>query len=259
MIDNKHKRVSRSKSLRHKSLTVLMFCAVNISGCNNGNMRSVQRPKFMTNPFRRPAIVVNPAIDAGGTSGTVIVEQQGGVTTTRDTAAEPPVTTLQPRQGSSSITNVVPSFDDAQQPIGSGSKSTIDTNRPGSSPTDAKSIMNSLAPPAEAPQVIMEAPPLGAGFSGKSSGLSAPIDSSTNRTGGQSNEEPRLEAIEPRKPSGSGGSGKSVPSDKPKDAGTQKSTSWRSPKFGDVSGRTTFQASSKLPSGSDAAPLGEID
>jgi hypothetical protein len=255
MIDRENRRVSRSKSIRQKSLTVLMLCAVNISGCNNGKMRTVQRPRFMGNPFRRQAIVVNPGIETVQTPGSVVVEQQGGVTATTE-SGEPPVTTLQPRQGSGAVTSVVPSFDDAQQPLGSGPRTSIDATRPGASPSDAKSIMNSLAPPAEAPQVIMEAPPIGAGSSGRS-GLSAPIDSSTNRAaGGQTNEEPRLEAIEPRKPSGSG---TTPPADKTKENGTPKSTSWRTPKFGDVTSRSTYQASTKRTVASDGNSIGVID
>jgi hypothetical protein len=231
-----------------------MLCALNVSGCHNGSIRTVQRPRFLNNPFRRQAIVVNPGLEAVETPGSVVVQQQGSATVTQQ-AGEPPVTTLEPRQGSS-VTSVVPSFDDAQQPIGEGAKTRIDGTRSGATQSDAKSIMNSLAPPAEAPQVIMEAPPLGAGgSSGKSPSLAPPIDSSTSRAGGQTQEEPRLEAIEPRK----GGSGSSAPADSSKDAKTPKTSAWRSPKFGDLNSRTTYQASSRQPIEPETSKIGTID
>lgn len=250
----------RMNSMRRKSILLLMLSAVNVSGCHNGSTRSVQRPRIFSNPFRRQAIVVNPGIETVETPGAVVVEQQGGVAATQ--TAEPSVTTLQPRQGGA-VTSVVPSFDEAQQPIGSGVKSNLDATRTNPSANDAKSIMNSLAPPAEAPQVIMEAPPLGAGSgtAGKSSppSLSAPIDSSTGRASGSSGqEEPRLEAIEPRKGSSAPG-GSSSPSTKSSANGTPK-TSWRTQqKFGEVNGRTTYQASSRRSKSSDGTELGELD
>lgn len=258
MTANLEKHAFRMRHMRRKSILLLMLSAVNVSGCHNGSTRSVQRPKFFSNPFRRQAIVVNPGIEAVETPGAVVVEQQGGVAATQ--TAEPSVTTLQPRQGGA-VTSVVPSFEEAQQPIGAGVKSNLDATRTNPSANDAKSIMNSLAPPAEAPQVIMEAPPLGAGSAGKSSApsLSAPIDSSTGRASGSSGpEEPRLEAIEPRKGSSAPG-GSSTPSTKSSTNGTPK-TSWRTQqKFGDVNGRTTYQASSRRSKSSDGTELGELD
>ena len=234
MSNSQRRRFLRLKSLWRRSCLLLMLCAVNVSGCHNGSNRTVQRPRFLNNPFRRQAIVVNPGLQAVETPGSVVVEQQGAAAVTQQ-AGEPPVTTLQPRQGSSAA-SIVPSFEDAQQPIGEGAKTRIDGTRSGTSQSDAKSIMNSLAPPAEAPQVIMEAPPLGAG-SGKSPSLAPPIDSSTNRAGGQTPDEPRLEAIEPRKGSPSGSS---TPVDPSKDGKTPKTSAWRSP-----NNRTTYQASNR--------------
>lgn len=251
MSNSQRRRFLRLKSLWRRSCLLLMLCAVNVSGCHNGSNRTVQRPRFLNNPFRRQAIVVNPGLQAVETPGTVVVEQEGTTAAvTQQSGGEPPVTTLQPRQGSSAAT-IVPSFEDAQQPIGEGAKTRIDGTRPGTSQSDAKSIINSLAPPAEAPQVIMEAPPLGAG-SGKSPSLAPPIDSSTTRTGGQTQEEPRLEAIEPRK--GGSSPGSSSPVDSSKDTKTPKTSAWRSP-----NSRTTYQASNRQKTDPEPTQIGTLD
>lgn len=249
MSNSQRRRFLRLKSLWRRSCLLLMLCAVNVSGCHNGSNRTVQRPRFLNNPFRRQAIVVNPGLQAVETPGAVVVEQQGEAATVTQQAGEPPVTTLQPRQGSSAA-SIVPSFEDAQQPIGDGARTRIDGTRSGAGQNDAKSIINSLAPPAEAPQVIMEAPPLGSG-SGKSPSLAPPIDSSTSRAGGQSQDEPRLEAIEPRKGSPPGAS---TPVDPSKDSKTPKTSAWRSP-----NSRTTYQASNRQRSEPESTQVGSLD
>ncbi len=243
-------------AFRRRSVLLLMLCAVNVSGCNNGKIRSVQRPRFLTNPFRRPAIVVNPGLDAIETPGSVVVEQPGSVApNTTINGSEPPATQLEARPGGT-VTNIVPSFEDARpQPTSPESTSKYNNSISGGI---SGTRPDSPPPATEAPKIIMDNPPIGG--SGNRPTTNPPLDSATSPASGSGtgsgNPEPRLEYLEPRRPGQSGsGSSSSVPENKTGGStspGT-KPSAWRSPKFGDVSGRTTYQTSNR----SSASDLGE--
>lgn len=249
-------------AFRRRSVLLLMLCAVNVSGCNNGKIRSVQRPRFLSNPFRRPAIVVNPGLEAVETPGSVVVEQPGGVAPNATiNNAEPPATQLEARPGGT-VTNIVPSFDDAKtQPASPESTSKYNNTISGG----ISGRRSDSPPPAtEAPQVIMENPPIG-GTSSRPS-TNPPLDSATTPASGSGsgNPEPRLEYLEPRRPGQSGsGSSSGVPENKAGGStspGT-KPSAWRSPKFGDVSGRNTYQTSNRSTStdSTEVPRLGVLD
>lgn len=249
----------RLQQLRRKSLAVVLICTVNLSGCHNGSMRSVQRPKIFTNPFRRQSIATTPGYTTVESPGAVVIEQPGSINTSGGNYGEPPATQLEARPSNGSVTSIVPSFDDAQKPLGSGSQNNYGGNGLSGS---SGSYRESLAPPAEAPQVMMEAPPVG-GLDRKPS-TNPSLDSSATRTGGSSgDQEPRLEYLEPRRPAQNGTS-PSGSSDKSSGGSTSspignKPSAWRTPKFGDVSGRTTYQASSRTQVQPEVQKIGVLD
>jgi hypothetical protein len=255
---------TRLRRLRQKSLAVVLICTINMSGCHNGSMRSVQRPKIFTNPFRRQPIVTTPGYTTVESPGAVIVNQQeqaagvgGSVSAGGGLYAEPPATQLEARPNAGAVTTVVPSFEDAQKPLGSGSGSYSENQN------YQRGFRDSLAPPAEAPQVIMEAPPVGDLQRKPSTNPS--LDSSATQAGGsQKKEEPRLEYLEPRRPSGNGnppssgsdgssGSGASSP------IGSKPSAWNRTPRNDEFNGRTTYQASSRRTIEAPEAQIGILD
>jgi hypothetical protein len=244
----KHQFDLKPGSFRRRSVLLLMLTAVNVSGCNNGQIRNVQRPRFLSNPFRRPAIVVNPGLEAVETPGSVVVEQQGSIpANSAINRAEPPATQLEARPGGT-VTNVVPSFDDVRPASTEPSSKYNNSISGGISGKRSDSTSASPAPAVEAPNVIMDNPPIGG--SDRTPTTNPPLDSSPSQGSGSGSgkAEPRLEFLEPRRPGQSGsGSSSTLPNDKTggSTAPGTKPSAWRTPKFGDVSGRTTYQTSNR--------------
>lgn len=264
MTNSPKQNESRMRQLRRKSLAVMLICTVNFSGCHNGSMRSVQRPKIFTNPFRRQPIITTPGYTTVESPGAVVVEQQQAVVTPNGAGGygEPPATQLEARPSTGATTSIVPSFEDAQKPLGSGPTNGYGNGTSGRSST----LRESLAPPAEAPQVMMEAPPVG-GLD-RTPTTNPSLDSSATRAGGSNpeNEEPRLEYLEPRRKSSlDGGSSSSGTGDKSGGGSTpasptgNKPSAWRTPKFGDVTGKSTYQASTQKPAEPQTPKLGRLD
>ncbi len=226
------------------------------------------RPRFLTSTTRSQSVVVDqgyttvetPGAIVQQEQGAIIQQQQGAIIQQRQSApaeapSEPPIV-LEPRQGGTT-SSVVPSFGDPKAPLeppSSGVTSGLTPRREESS----SSVIDNLAPPAEAPQVIMEKPPItNLDNSPKSTST---IDSSVKKPESSTPDEPRLEVIKPgdapgakesTAPAGSGG----------KEPAASKTSAWRTPNSSGSSGRITYQASSRKNVGSGQAgdPLGVID
>lgn len=251
-------RLMRSNSVRMPALALATACALNMSGCQ-GSRRNAMRPKFFGST-RSEAVIVNQGYTAVESPGAIVQQQQGATViqqqqgVQQNVVSEPPIT-LEPRTGGTT-TSIVPSFGDAQQSVGSpSSNSSVLTPRTGDSP---RSVIDSLAPPAEAPQAIMEAPPI----SNLDKPASSSIESSVKRTDPAPGEEPRLEVIPPGSTPGAGGP--STPSGSGsggKEPAASKTSAWRTQQPAGGSGRTTYQASARksVGSGSPGDPLGVID
>lgn len=251
-------RLWRSKSLRIPVIALAMTCALNMAGCHGGR-RTSMRPRFFTSTTRSQSVIVDQGYTTVESPGAIVQQQQGAIIQQSPApqggqTSEPPIV-LEPRQGGTT-SSIVPSFGDAQNPLDStttGGSTTLSPRRdePGTS------IIDNLAPPAEAPQVIMERPPGSNLDSG--SAASSPIDSTIKRQDSPPPQEPRLEVIqpnspgvkEPAAPAGSGG----------KEPAASKTSAWRNQPPSSQSGRITYQASARknVGSGKPGDPLGIID
>jgi len=234
-------------------------------GCHGGR-RTSMRPRFLTSTSRSQSVVVDQGYTAVETPGAIVRQEQGAIiqqqqgsiiqqreSTPAETPSEPPIV-LEPRQGGTT-SSVVPSFGDSKTPLeppSTGGTSVLTPRREESS----SSVIDNLAPPAEAPQVIMEKPPM-TNLEGAAKGSSPAIDSSVKKQESPTPDEPRLEVIPPgdapgsKAPAGSGG----------KEPAASKTSAWRTPNGSGSSGRVTYQASSRKNVGSGQAgdPLGVID
>lgn len=272
-------RLWRPKSLRSAAIVVAIVCASNMIGCHGGR-RTSMRPRFFTSTTRSQAVVQGyTAVETPGAivqqeQGAIIQQQQGAIVQQEQgsiiqqqpgaviqqqpnaapggQASEPPII-LEPRQGGTT-SSVVPSFGDAQQPIDSNPTSLTPRKEGANS-----SVIDSLAPPAEAPQVILEKPPIG-NLDGPKTTSSTPIDSTVKKPDSAGPEEPRLEVIppgtgsgvkEPAAPAGSSG----------KEPAAAKTSAWKTQKPESSQSRITYQASSRksVGTGKPGDPLGVID
>jgi len=262
----------RPKSLRSAAIVVAIVCASNMIGCHGGR-RTSMRPRFFTSTTRSQAVVQGyTAVETPGAivqqeqgaivqqqQGAIIQQQQGSVIQQPNAApggqtSEPPII-LEPRQGGTT-SSIVPSFGDAQQPIdpnSSNGSSGLSPRRENST----SSVIDGLAPPAEAPQVILEKPPIGNLDGPKSTST---IDSTIKKQDSPSPEEPRLEVVPPGT-----GSGTSVPAapagSSGKEPAAAKTSAWKTQKPESNQSRITYQASSRksIGSGKPGDPLGVID
>jgi len=257
-------RLWRSKSLRIPAIALGITCALNMSGCHGGR-RTSMRPRYLTSTTRSQSVVVDQGYTAVETPGAIVQQEQGAIiqqqqgsiiqqreSTPAETPSEPPII-LEPRQGGTT-SSVVPSFGDSRAPLeppSSGVTSGLTPRKEESS----SSVIDNLAPPAEAPQVIMEKPPM-TNLDNTPKPTNG-IDSTVKKPDPSTPEEPRLEVIPPgespggKAPAGSGG----------KEPGASKTSAWRTPNGSGSSSRITYQASSRKNVGSGQAgdPLGVID
>jgi hypothetical protein len=227
-----------------------------MAGCHGGR-RTSMRPKFFSSTSRSQ-VVVDQGYTTVESPGAIIQQQQGAIvqqqTAPGGQASEPPIV-LEPRQGGTT-SSIVPSFGDARTPLeppGSGGNGESTILMPRDSGAKS-SVIDNLAPPAEAPNVLMEKPPM-------TNLDNSSIDSTLKKQDTDPNEEPRLEVIPPgtkpgvKNPETPAGSGV-------KDAPASKTSAWRTQRpSGGATGRITYQASSRKNIGTGQAgdPLGIID
>lgn len=237
-------------------------------GCHGGR-RTSMRPRFLTSTTRSQSVVVDQGYTTVETPGAIVQQEQGAIiqqqqgsiiqqreSTPAETPSEPPII-LEPRQGGTT-SSVVPSFGDSKAPLEPPSAGVTSGLTPRKEESSS-SVIDNLAPPAEAPQVIMEKPPV-TNLDNLPNKTSTPIDSAVKKPESSTPDEPRLEVIKPgdapgakdsAPPAGSGG----------KEPGASKTSAWRTQNGSGSSSRITYQASSRKNVGSGQAgdPLGVID
>lgn len=194
--------------------------------------------------------------------GTVIQQEQGRETPQPSAPSggqqkEPPII-LEPRkEGATTSSVVVPSTTGTRQTIESiprDNGTELTPRKEGS----RSSVIESLAPPVEAPKAIQEKPPI-SNLNSTSIPPSNSIESTIKREENGEPREPRLEVVPTDRTRGFNGS---VPSNSgEKDAGTAKASAWRTRKPASSPSRITYQASTRkaVESGKPPETLGVID